>query len=138
VSYERETLCEPVSVGIHCRDLTGVQPGDAAVVLGAGRIGLVAARQRGAASGDRDRHSSAPARGRPKPRGDPRRRPVLDNVITDRLPLDDAVVGFDRTLNQKHHSIEVMSEGAQASAAGGAGSMSAYSLFSPAMAQQKR
>jgi L-iditol 2-dehydrogenase len=51
VSYEHGALCEPISVGIHCCDLTGVHPGDTVVVLGAGPIGLtavVAARQRGA------------------------------------------------------------------------------------------
>jgi L-iditol 2-dehydrogenase len=52
VTYEQATLCEPISVGIHCANLTGVRPGDTVVVLGAGPIGLmaiVAARQRGAA-----------------------------------------------------------------------------------------
>jgi L-iditol 2-dehydrogenase len=51
VSYEQGALCEPISVGVHCSNLTGVRPGDTVVVLGAGPIGLtaiVAARQRGA------------------------------------------------------------------------------------------
>jgi L-iditol 2-dehydrogenase len=51
VTYEQGALCEPISVGIHCCDLTGVKPGDSVVILGAGPIGLtaiVAARQRGA------------------------------------------------------------------------------------------
>jgi L-iditol 2-dehydrogenase len=51
VSYVRGALCEPISVGIHCCDLTGLRPGDTVVVTGAGPIGLtaaVAARQRGA------------------------------------------------------------------------------------------
>jgi L-iditol 2-dehydrogenase len=51
VTYEQAALCEPLSVGIHCANLTGVKPGDAVVILGAGPIGLmaiVAARQRGA------------------------------------------------------------------------------------------
>lgn len=51
VSYEWGALCEPISVGIHCCDLTDVRPGDTVVVMGAGPIGLtavVAARQRGA------------------------------------------------------------------------------------------
>ena len=51
VTYEQGALCEPISVGIHCCDLTGVKPGDCVVILGAGPIGLtaiVAARQRGA------------------------------------------------------------------------------------------
>jgi len=51
VSYEQGALCEPISVGIHCCDLTDVRPGDSVVILGAGPIGLtaiVAARQRGA------------------------------------------------------------------------------------------
>jgi L-iditol 2-dehydrogenase len=51
VSYEQGALCEPISVGIHCCDLTGVKPGDRVVILGAGPIGLtaiLAARQRGA------------------------------------------------------------------------------------------
>jgi L-iditol 2-dehydrogenase len=51
VSYEQGALCEPISVGVHCSNLTGVRPGDTVVILGAGPIGLaaiVAARQRGA------------------------------------------------------------------------------------------
>jgi L-iditol 2-dehydrogenase len=51
VSYEQGALCEPISVGIHCCDLTGVKAGDCVVILGAGPIGLtaiLAARQRGA------------------------------------------------------------------------------------------
>jgi L-iditol 2-dehydrogenase len=51
VTYEQGALCEPISVGIHCCDLTGVKPGDCVVILGAGPIGLtaiLAARQRGA------------------------------------------------------------------------------------------
>ena len=51
VTYEQGALCEPISVGIHCCDLTGMRPGDTVVILGAGPIGLtaiVAARQRGA------------------------------------------------------------------------------------------
>ena len=51
VSYEQGALCEPISVGIHCCDLTGVKAGDSVVILGAGPIGLtaiLAARQRGA------------------------------------------------------------------------------------------
>ena len=51
VTYEQGALCEPISVGIHCCNLTGVKPGDTVVILGAGPIGLtaiVAARQRGA------------------------------------------------------------------------------------------
>jgi L-iditol 2-dehydrogenase len=50
-SYEHGALCEPISVGIHCCNLTDVRPGDTVVILGAGPIGLtaiVAARQRGA------------------------------------------------------------------------------------------
>lgn len=50
-SYELGSLCEPISVGIHCCNLTHVRPGDTVVILGAGPIGLtaiVAARQRGA------------------------------------------------------------------------------------------
>lgn len=50
-TYEQGALCEPISVGIHCSNLTGVRPGDTVVILGAGPIGLtavVAARQRGA------------------------------------------------------------------------------------------
>ena len=50
-SYEEGALCEPISVGIHCCDLTGVAAGDTVVIHGAGPIGLtaiVAARQRGA------------------------------------------------------------------------------------------
>lgn len=50
-TYEQGALCEPISVGIHCCDLTSVRPADTVVVLGAGPIGLtaaVAARQRGA------------------------------------------------------------------------------------------
>ncbi len=50
-SYEDGALCEPISVGIHCCDLTGVSAGDTVVIHGAGPIGLtaiVAARQRGA------------------------------------------------------------------------------------------
>jgi L-iditol 2-dehydrogenase len=50
VSYERGALCEPVSVGIHCCDLTHVMAGDRVIVLGAGPIGLtavLAAQQRG-------------------------------------------------------------------------------------------
>ena len=51
VSYEQGALCEPISVGIHCCDLTDVRPGDRVVILGAGPIGLtaiLAAHQRGA------------------------------------------------------------------------------------------
>ncbi len=51
-SYVQGALCEPVSVGIHCCNLTGVRPADRVVILGAGPIGLtavLAARQRGAA-----------------------------------------------------------------------------------------
>ena len=51
-SYIQGALCEPISVGIHCCNLTGVRPGDRVVILGAGPIGLtaiLAARQRGAA-----------------------------------------------------------------------------------------
>jgi L-iditol 2-dehydrogenase len=51
VSYEQGALCEPVSVGIHCCNLTDVRPADRVVILGAGPIGLTAitaARQRGA------------------------------------------------------------------------------------------
>ncbi len=51
VTYEQGALCEPISVGIHCCNLTGVRPGDTVVILGAGPIGLTAiaaARQRGA------------------------------------------------------------------------------------------
>jgi L-iditol 2-dehydrogenase len=51
-SYIQGALCEPISVGIHCCNLTGVQPADTVVILGAGPIGLtaiLAARQRGAA-----------------------------------------------------------------------------------------
>ena len=50
-SYEHGALCEPISVGIHCCNLTDVRPGDTVVILGAGPIGLtavLAARQRGA------------------------------------------------------------------------------------------
>jgi L-iditol 2-dehydrogenase len=50
-SYEQGALCEPISVGIHCCDLTSVRPADTVVIMGAGPIGLtaaVAARQRGA------------------------------------------------------------------------------------------
>ncbi len=52
-SYEQGALCEPISVGLHCCNLTGVRPGDTVVILGAGPIGLtaiVAARQRGASA----------------------------------------------------------------------------------------
>lgn len=51
VSYVQGALCEPISVGIHCCNLTDVRPGDTVVILGAGPIGLtavLAARQRGA------------------------------------------------------------------------------------------
>jgi len=51
VSYVQGALCEPISVGIHCCNLTNVRPGDTVVILGAGPIGLtavLAARQRGA------------------------------------------------------------------------------------------
>lgn len=51
VTYEQGALCEPISVGIHCCDLTGVQAGDSVAIMGAGPIGLTAiaaARQRGA------------------------------------------------------------------------------------------
>lgn len=50
-TYEDGALCEPISVGIHCCNLTGVRPGDTVAILGAGPIGLtavVAALQRGA------------------------------------------------------------------------------------------
>lgn len=203
VSYEQGALCEPISVGIHCCDLTGVRPGDTVVVLGAGPIGLtavVAARQRGAGqvivsdvlprrldvarelgaipvdvrsesveevvlertdgrgadelfdtSGVRSVIEAAPGLMRKGgaiavvglPADDSvtyhmltlvdkelsihgvfryantypaavalvsSGRHPMDGVITDRLPLDDALAGFERALSQKDRSIKVMIE----------------------------
>jgi L-iditol 2-dehydrogenase len=50
-TYEQGALCEPISVSIHCANLTRMGSGDTVVILGAGPIGLtgiVTARGRGA------------------------------------------------------------------------------------------
>ncbi len=50
-TYAQGALCEPISVGLHSANLTGLKAGDVVVVLGAGPIGLtsiVAALGRGA------------------------------------------------------------------------------------------
>lgn len=50
-TYAQGALCEPISVGIHSANLTGLRAGDVVVILGAGPIGLtgiVAALGKGA------------------------------------------------------------------------------------------
>jgi L-iditol 2-dehydrogenase len=50
-TYAQGALCEPISVGIHSANLTGLRAGDTVVILGAGPIGLtgiVAALGKGA------------------------------------------------------------------------------------------
>ena len=41
MSYEQAALVEPVSIAVHARNLTPIDPGDTAVVYGAGLIGLM-------------------------------------------------------------------------------------------------
>jgi L-iditol 2-dehydrogenase len=41
MSYEQAALVEPVSIAVHARHLTPIEPGDTAVVFGAGLIGLM-------------------------------------------------------------------------------------------------
>jgi L-iditol 2-dehydrogenase len=42
MTFEQAALVEPVSVAVHARNLTPIEPGDTAVVFGAGLIGLMA------------------------------------------------------------------------------------------------
>lgn len=41
MTYEQAALIEPVSIAVHARNLTPIAPGDSALVLGAGLIGLM-------------------------------------------------------------------------------------------------
>jgi L-iditol 2-dehydrogenase len=41
MSYEQAALVEPVSIAVHARHLTPIEPGDTALVFGAGLIGLM-------------------------------------------------------------------------------------------------
>jgi L-iditol 2-dehydrogenase len=41
MTYEQAALVEPVSIAVHARHLTPIEPGDTAVVFGAGLIGLM-------------------------------------------------------------------------------------------------
>jgi L-iditol 2-dehydrogenase len=41
MSYEQAALVEPVSIAVHSRNLTPIEPGDSALVFGAGLIGLM-------------------------------------------------------------------------------------------------
>ncbi len=53
LDFIRASLLEPLSVGVHAVEISGLRPGDAAVVLGPGPIGLMtalAARAAGAAT----------------------------------------------------------------------------------------
>ncbi|RNF09756.1 d-xylulose reductase [Trypanosoma conorhini] len=43
VSYEEGALCEPIAVGMHSATKAGVKPGDVALVIGSGTIGIVTA-----------------------------------------------------------------------------------------------
>lgn len=43
VSYEEGAMVEPVAIGMHAANKAAIQPGDIAVVLGAGTIGMVTA-----------------------------------------------------------------------------------------------
>lgn len=40
ISFEEATLLDPISVGIHAINLSGIQPGDDVLVLGTGAVGL--------------------------------------------------------------------------------------------------
>src|SRR5687768_16956121 len=42
MSFEQAALVEPVSIAVHARNLTPIEPGDTALVIGAGLIGLMA------------------------------------------------------------------------------------------------
>ena len=41
MTYEQAALVEPVSIAVHARNLTPIEPGDTALVFGAGLIGLM-------------------------------------------------------------------------------------------------
>jgi L-iditol 2-dehydrogenase len=41
MTYEQAALVEPVSIAVHSRNLTPIEPGDTALVFGAGLIGLM-------------------------------------------------------------------------------------------------
>jgi L-iditol 2-dehydrogenase len=41
MTYEQAALVEPVSIAVHSRNLTPIEPGDSALVFGAGLIGLM-------------------------------------------------------------------------------------------------
>jgi L-iditol 2-dehydrogenase len=41
MTFEQAALVEPVSIAVHARNLTPIEPGDSALVLGAGLIGLM-------------------------------------------------------------------------------------------------
>jgi L-iditol 2-dehydrogenase len=41
MTFEQAALVEPVSIAVHARNLTPIEPGDTAVVFGAGLIGLM-------------------------------------------------------------------------------------------------
>jgi L-iditol 2-dehydrogenase len=41
MSFEQAALVEPVSIAVHARNLTPIEPGDTALVIGAGLIGLM-------------------------------------------------------------------------------------------------
>ncbi|KPA76766.1 putative d-xylulose reductase [Leptomonas pyrrhocoris] len=43
VSYEEGAMCEPIAVGMHSATKAGIKPGDVALVIGAGTIGIVTA-----------------------------------------------------------------------------------------------
>ena len=42
MTFEQAALVEPVSIAVHARNLTPIEPGDTALVIGAGLIGLMA------------------------------------------------------------------------------------------------
>ena len=78
MTYEQAALVEPVSIAVHARNLTPIEPGDTALVFGAGLIGLMtvqvlkhtAAKQIIAVDIDDGKLQVAPRDGRP-PRHQP-------------------------------------------------------------------
>lgn len=43
VSFEEGAMCEPIAVGMHAATKACIRPGDVALVIGAGTIGVVTA-----------------------------------------------------------------------------------------------
>ncbi|KEG13977.1 putative d-xylulose reductase [Trypanosoma grayi] len=43
VSYEEGAMCEPIAVGMHAATKAGIKPGDVALVIGCGTIGIMTA-----------------------------------------------------------------------------------------------